>query len=126
MAQFALLMIVTIFPMQMLSDGMPPDECQPDFIQSFSWLLPSHRSIEFAQPIAFLGAGLNVMWPDFLTVTGLGAVSFVASLLQFRRSLSAGGWVTAVLLARPAAGRPRRCPVFAEIHRPDQAKALVI
>lgn len=91
MAQFALLMIITIFPMQMLSGGMSPIESQPDFIQPFSWLLPSRHYIEFGQAIAFRGAGLDVVWPEFLTIAGLGAVFLSASLLLFRRSLSAEG-----------------------------------
>lgn len=91
MAQFALLMIITIFPMQMLSGGMSPVESQPDFIQPFSWLLPSRHYIEFGQAIAFRGAGLDVVWPEFLTIAGLGTVFLVASLSLFRRSLTAGG-----------------------------------
>ncbi|MCE8006872.1 ABC transporter permease [Aestuariivita sp.] len=91
MAQFALLMIITIFPMQMLSGGMSPVQSQPDFIQPFSWLLPSRHYIEFGQAIAFRGAGFDVVWPEFLVIAGLGTIFLAASLLLFRRSLSAGG-----------------------------------
>lgn len=91
MAQFALLMIITILPMQMLSGGMAPVESQPDFIQPFSWLLPSRHYMAFGQAIAFRGAGIDVVWPEFLAIVGLGSVFFAASLVMFRRSLSAIG-----------------------------------
>ncbi|MEL7281453.1 MAG: ABC transporter permease [Pseudomonadota bacterium] len=90
MAQFALLMIITIFPMQMLSGGMSPVESQPDFIRPVSWLLPSRHYIEFGQAIAFRGAGIDVVWPQFLTIAVLGTIFLVASLVLFRRSLSTG------------------------------------
>ncbi len=88
MAQFALLLIITIFPMQMLSGGMAPAESQPDFIRPFTWFLPSRHYMSFGQAIAFRGAGLDVVWRDFLTIAGLGAAFLAASLLLFRRSLS--------------------------------------
>jgi len=91
MAQFALLMIITILPMQMLSGGMSPVESQPDFIQPVSWILPSRHYMEFSQAIVFRGAGLDVVWPEFLTIAGLGTIFLVASLMAFRRSLASGG-----------------------------------
>lgn len=91
MAQFALLMIITILPMQMLSGGMSPVESQPDFIQPVSWILPSRHYMEFSQAIVFRGAGLDVVWPEFLTIAGLGTIFLVASLIAFRRSLASGG-----------------------------------
>jgi ABC-2 type transport system permease protein len=40
--------------------------------------------------VIFRGAGLDIVWPQFLTVAGLGGVFFAASLLLFRRSIAAG------------------------------------
>ena len=90
MAQFALLMMMTIMPMMMLSGGMSPIESQPEVIQPLTWLLPSRHYMSFAQAVIFRGAGLDIVWPQFLTVAGLGTVFFAASLLLFRRSIAGG------------------------------------
>ncbi|MEM8800924.1 MAG: ABC transporter permease [Pseudomonadota bacterium] len=90
MAQFALLAIICIFPMQMLSGGTSPIESQPEFIQPITWFLPSRHYIEFGQAIAFRGAGIDVVWPEFLAIAGLGSLFLISSLILFRRSLTAG------------------------------------
>jgi len=87
MAQFALLMMMTILPMMMLSGGMSPIESQPEIIQPFTWLLPSRHYIAFAQAVAFRGAGLDIVWPQVVIVSGLGLAFFGGSLALFRRSL---------------------------------------
>lgn len=88
MAQFALLMLMTIMPMMMLSGGISPIESQPEIIQPFTWLLPSRHYMSFAQAVAFRGAGLDIVWPAFATVAGLGSVFFASSLMLFRRSIT--------------------------------------
>lgn len=88
MAQFALLMMMTVIPMMMLSGGMSPIESQPDIIQPITWLLPSRHYISFAQAVVFRGAGLDIVWPQFLTVAGLGGIFFATSLALFRRSIT--------------------------------------
>lgn len=88
MAQFALLILLTIIPMMMLSGGMGPIESQPDFIQPFTWLLPSRHFMEFAQAVVFRGATIEIVWPVLLTMAGLGFAFFLVSLLLFRRSIT--------------------------------------
>lgn len=88
MAQFALLMMMTIMPMMMLSGGMSPIESQPEIVQPFTWLLPSRHYMAFAQAVVFRGAGFDIVWPQFLTVAGLGFGFFAASLALFRRSIT--------------------------------------
>lgn len=90
MAQFALLMLMTIIPMMMLSGGLSPIESQPDIIQPITWLLPSRHYMAFAQAVVFRGAGIDIVWPQFLTVAGLGSVFFATSLFLFRRSITTG------------------------------------
>lgn len=89
MAQFGLLMLMLIMPMMMLSGGVSPVESQPDIVQPFTWLLPSRHYMAFAQAIVFRGAGIGIVWPQFLTVAGLGVVFLWGSLAMFRRSISA-------------------------------------
>ena len=88
MAQFGLLMMLTNMPMMMLSGGMSPVESQPEIIQSVTWFLPSRHYMAFAQAVVFRGAGLDIVWPQLLTIIGLGAIFFAASLALFRRSIS--------------------------------------
>jgi ABC-2 type transport system permease protein len=88
MAQFALLMLMTILPIMMLSGGMGPIESQPEVIQPATWFLPSRHYMSFAQAVIFRGAGLDIVWPQFLTVAGLGSIFFAASLAMFRRSIT--------------------------------------
>ena len=88
MAQFALLMLMTIMPIMMLSGGISPIESQPEIVQPVTWLLPSRHYMAFSQAIVFRGAGLDIVWPDFLKVAGLGAVFFTLSLMLFRRSIT--------------------------------------
>ncbi len=88
MAQFGLLVIMVIMPIMMLSGGMSPIESQPDVIQPITWLLPSRHYMTFAQAIVFRGAGIDIVWPEFLTIAGLGSVFLTASLLLFRRSMT--------------------------------------
>lgn len=88
MAQFALLMMMTILPMMMLSGGMTPIESQPEIIQPVTWFLPSRHYMELAQAIVFRGAAMDIVWPQFLIVAGLGLIFLLASLALFRRSIS--------------------------------------
>ncbi len=90
MAQFALLLLMSVIPMLMLSGGMTPIESQPDLIQPFTWLLPSRHYMAFAQAVVFRGAGIEIVWPELVTIIGLGATHLAGSLVLFRRSLSAG------------------------------------
>lgn len=89
MAQFALLMIITIFPMMILSGGMSPIESQPQWLQYITWFLPSRHYMSFAEAVIYRGAGFEIVWPDFLLVAGLGAAFLVASLGLFRKSVAA-------------------------------------
>lgn len=88
MAQFALLIMLTISPMQMLSGGNSPIENQPDWMQVVTWFLPSRHFMSFSQAVVYRGAGLDIVWPDFLATAVLGLVFFVGSLMLFRRSMS--------------------------------------
>ncbi len=88
MAQFALLMMMTVIPMNMLSGGMTPIESQPEIVQYFTWLLPSRHYTAFSQAVVFRGAGLDIVWPEFLIIACFGSIFFVSSLMLFRRSIA--------------------------------------
>jgi ABC-2 type transport system permease protein len=42
----------------------------------------------FAQAVAFRGAGIGTVWPELLTIFGLGAVFLTGSLARFRNTIS--------------------------------------
>jgi ABC-2 type transport system permease protein len=88
MGQFALLIILIIMPLQMLSGGQTPVESQPDWLQHLTFFLPSRHFVSFSQAIITRGAGLDIVWPEFAAVTGLGLVFFIFSLSLFRRSIA--------------------------------------
>jgi ABC-2 type transport system permease protein len=89
MAQFALLMMMTVMPMMMLSGGMSPIESQPQWVQYVTWLFPSRHYVSFMQAIVYRGAGLDIVWEEFVTVLVMGVAFLTASLVLFRRSIVA-------------------------------------
>ncbi len=91
MAQFALLVMLTILPMLMLSGGETPIESQPAWLQAGTLLLPSRHYMSASQAIAFKGAGFETVWPEFIWMALLGALLLVISLLLFRRSVAQEG-----------------------------------
>jgi ABC-2 type transport system permease protein len=49
---------------------------------------PSTHFVSFAQSILYRGAGLDVVWPQFLAVAGIGAFFLFLSLLRFRAAVT--------------------------------------
>lgn len=89
MAQFALLAILVVLVLQLLSGGSVPVESQPHWLQTLTFLFPSRHFVSFSQAIIYRGAGVAIVWPEFVLVTGLGLVCFLVSLGLFRRSIAA-------------------------------------
>ncbi|GJL61657.1 MAG: ABC transporter permease [Nitrospirales bacterium] len=88
MAQFALLIVLVIMTLNMLSGENTPVESQPDWLQNITLFLPSRHFVSFAQAIIYRGAGLDIVWSEFVAVTVLGLVFFIFSLGLFRRSIA--------------------------------------
>ena len=88
MAQFALLIILVVIVLQLLSGGNTPVESQPPWMQRLTLLLPSRHFVSFSQAIIFRGAGLETVWPQFLSVSAIGLAFFAFSLGQFRQSIA--------------------------------------
>ncbi|MAC78819.1 MAG: hypothetical protein CML66_12235 [Rhodobacteraceae bacterium] len=87
MPQFALLMILTLLPMQMLSGGGTPRENMPEFVQTIMLAAPDTHFVMIAQAVLFRGAGLDVIWPQFLWLAGIGGILFYLALRKFRKFL---------------------------------------
>jgi ABC-2 type transport system permease protein len=45
---------------------------------------PSTHFVSFAQAILFRGAGMDVVWPEFVIVALIGGLFFVLAILRFR------------------------------------------
>jgi len=87
MPQFGLLMVLTMMPLQMLSDGVTPRESMPQYVQALMSLAPTTHFTELSQAILYRGAGLEVVWPAFLALLMIGGVLFSLSLARFRKTI---------------------------------------
>jgi ABC-2 type transport system permease protein len=91
MPQFGLLFILVFLPMQMLSGGNTPLESEPRVLQIIMQGVASTHFVSFAAAILFRGAGLGLVYRDYLAVAGLGALFFALAVFRFRRSAAASG-----------------------------------
>jgi ABC-2 type transport system permease protein len=84
MPQLGLLYMLVYLPMIMLSGSNTPLESMPPWLAKLMQISPSTHFVAFAQAILYRGAGLDVVWPRFLAVAGIGALFFGLALLRFR------------------------------------------
>lgn len=91
MPQFALLLMLVLLPLQMLSGGTTPRESMPEFVQFVMLAAPNTHFVMLAQAILYRGAGLAVVWPQFLAIAGIGSALFGLTLLRFRRTIATMG-----------------------------------
>jgi len=87
MPQFGLLLMLVLLPLQLLSGGMTPRESMPEFVQTVMLAAPTTHFVKMAQAILYRGAGLDVVWPQFLAIAVIGAVFFLIALARFRRTI---------------------------------------
>lgn len=87
MPQFALLMILVLLPLQILSGGVTARESMPASIQQIMLVAPNTHFVMLSQSILFRGGGLEVVWPQFLSLAVIGTVLFGVALARFRKTL---------------------------------------
>ncbi len=87
MPQFALLLVLTLLPMQLLSGAATPRESMPQIVQTVMLAAPDTYFVMLAQAIVFRGAGVDIVWPQFLALFGLGTALFAFALWRFRKVL---------------------------------------
>lgn len=88
MPQFGLLFMLVALPMNLLSGGNTPIESQPEVLQTIMQIVPSTHFVSYAQAILYRGAGIDIVWPQFLLVAAIGGVFFAFSAVRFRKSIS--------------------------------------
>ena len=84
MPQLGLLYMLVYLPMNMLSGGNTPLESMPVWLATVMQVSPSTHFVAFAQSILYRGAGLDLVWPQFLAVAVIGALFFGLAILRFR------------------------------------------
>ncbi len=87
MPQFGLLLMLVLLPLMLLSGGMTPRESMPELVQSIMLAAPTTHFVKMAQAVLYRGAGIEVVWPQFLAIAAIGAVFFLVALSRFRRTI---------------------------------------
>lgn len=87
MPQFGLLLMLILLPLQVLSGGVTPRESMPQIIQDIMLVAPNTHFIILGKAILFRGAGIEVVWPQFLALLVIGVVLFFFALRRFRAFL---------------------------------------
>lgn len=88
MPQYALALMLTIMPLNMLSGGLTPRESMPLAVQALMSLSPTTHFTELSQAILYRGAGWVVVWPSLALLLLIGGVLFALSLARFRGTLT--------------------------------------
>ena len=84
MPQLGLLYMLVYMPMNMLSGSNTPLESMPPWLATVMQASPSTHFVSFAQSILYRGAGLDVVWLQFVAVALVGGLFFGLALLRFR------------------------------------------
>ncbi|MEI6032961.1 MAG: ABC transporter permease [Verrucomicrobiae bacterium] len=88
MPQFGMLAVLILMPLQLLSGNATPRESMPQLVQNVMMLAPTTHFVAIGQAILFRGAGLGVVWPEFLALGAIGTAFFSISLRRFRKTIS--------------------------------------
>jgi len=88
MPQLGLLFMLIYLPMNMLSGSNTPLESMPPWLATAMQASPQTHFVSFAQAILYRGAGIDVVWPEFLIVAGIGGLFFMLAILRFRASVA--------------------------------------
>ena len=71
----------------MPSGATTPRESMPQVIQDIMLAAPNTHFVILAQALLFRGAGLSVVWPQFVALMVIGTILFAFSLRRFRTFL---------------------------------------
>ena len=78
---------IGLLPLEMLSGGITPRESMPKVVQDVMLAAPTTHFVELGQAILFRGAGVDVVWPQFLALMVIGSVFYLTALARFRKVL---------------------------------------
>lgn len=86
MPQFGLLLMLV--PLMVLSGAITPRESMPDWVQNIMLAAPNTHYVMLSQAILYRGAGLDLVWPQFVSLAVIGTVLFSLSLARFCKTLA--------------------------------------
>ena len=89
MPQLGLLYLLVFLPLNMLSGSNTPLESMPPWLAMLVQVSPTVHFVSFAQAILYRGAGLAVVWPQFVIVALIGGLFLGLALLRFRKVTAA-------------------------------------
>ena len=84
MPQLGLLFMLVFLPMNLLSGSNTPLESMPHWLATAMQASPSTHFVSFAQSIFYRGAGIDVVWPQFVFVAVVGVLFLALAILRFR------------------------------------------
>ena len=84
MPQLGLLFMLVAIPLNMLSGENTPLESMPPLLRAVVQVSPTTHFVSFAQAILYRGAGLGVVWPQFIAVILIGSLFLAGSIYRFR------------------------------------------
>jgi len=87
MPQFGLLLLLVLLPLEILSGGTSPRESMPEAIQFLMQAAPNTHFVMLSQAVLYRGAGLDVVWPEFVKIAVIGVILFSLALARFRRTI---------------------------------------
>lgn len=88
MPQLGLLYILVAIPLNMLSGSNTPLESMPPLLRTIMQASPSTHFVSLAQAILYRGAGINIVWPEFVAIAVFGGLFLILAILRFRSSAS--------------------------------------
>jgi ABC-2 type transport system permease protein len=88
MPQFALLAMPVFLVLNMLSGAVSPLEAMPYALQVVDQASPTVHFVKLAQSVLYRAAGIDVIWPHLLVLSGLGAAFLLVALARFRTMLA--------------------------------------
>ncbi len=88
MPQFGLLMIMLLIPLMILSGSRSPRESMPVAVQYVMDFAPNTHFVAMAQAILYRGAGIDVVWPQFVFIGLIGGGLFWLAARRFRATIA--------------------------------------
>ncbi len=85
MPQLGLLYLLVYLPLAMLSGSNTPLESMPPWLATIAQASPTVHFVSFAQAILYRGAGISVVWPQFVLTAAIGAFVLLLVLVRFRK-----------------------------------------
>jgi ABC-2 type transport system permease protein len=89
MPQLGLLFLLVAVPLNLLSGATTPLESMPPLLRSIMQVCPSTHFVSYAQAILYRGAGLDLVWQEYVWVSVAGALFLWLGAVRFRKALEA-------------------------------------